>query len=196
MSLGTARRADRVNRTILSILGFLLLVGGAVGLAYSLGAFGKDRTHDPVWSGQLDSFLHRHNWLWLAALALAVILAALCLRWLFFQLKPQPSVGDFRFSASKGRGESSLPASAVERAVVADLENEPGVRKAGARLRQHTDPLVVDAWVEYDTASYVPAFRHRVQDRIVSRLRQALEVDDATVTLELRPVSGVAPRVR
>ena len=117
-------------------------------------------------------------------------MALLCLRWLVFQLKPRASLGDFTFASNEDRGQTVVPSGAVERAVVTDLESEPGVRKAGARLRQHSDPLTVDAWVDYDSASQVPAFREQVQERVVPDLQGALEVDDAVITLEVRPVSG------
>lgn len=197
MSLGTARRADTVNRTVLSTLGSVGVLVGALGLALSLGAFGKSRSSKPIVDSDIADRLYSNGkWLWIVALAASIILAYLFLRWLFFQLKPRPAAGGFTFPAREGRGETQLPASAVEQAVVKDLQEEPGVRKAGARLRQHSDPLIIDAWVEYDTASYVPAFRQRVEQQVVSRLREALEVDEAVVTLEIRPVSGVLPRVR
>ena len=50
MSVGDGRRADRVNRVVLSVLGALMLIGGAVGLAYSLGAFGKERSQWPLFA--------------------------------------------------------------------------------------------------------------------------------------------------
>ena len=92
------------------------------------------------------------------------------------------------------RGQDVLSARAVVDAVVADLSDQPGVRKAGARL-SHQDPLVVDAWVDYDSASYVPAFRQSVQEQIVPRLEKCLEIEDAVVNLELRLVSGTTGRV-
>ncbi len=195
MSLGAARRADRVNRAVLTVIGLLLLAGGAVGLAYSLGAFGEDRARRHLLSDQVHRFIrHNQTWFWIAVIVGCLILAALAVRWLLFQAKPQPTVGDFSYPLAEGEGKTSVSARAVVDAVVADLSGEPGVRKAGARLRQQ-DPLVIDAWVDYDSASYVPAFRQSVQERIVPRLRQSLEVEDATVTLELRLVSGTSSRV-
>jgi len=195
MSLGSGRRADQVNRTVLSVLGALMLLGGAVGLAYSLGAFGKERSKRPLLSAQLLDWLDdNHSWVWIVVIAVCLILAALSLRWLLFQARPQPSVGDFTFPFNEGEGKTSVSARAVVDAVVADLSDQPGVHKAGARLSQQ-DPLVVDAWVDYDSASYVPAFRQSVQEQIVPRLRRCLEVDDAVVNLELRLVSGATARV-
>jgi len=198
MNVGTNRRADQVNRRILTILGLLLLIVGGLGMAYSLGAFGKDRAKEPVLTDDVRSFVaDQQRWFWPVVAAVAVLLALLCLRWLYFQLKPRPSMGDFTFGSGEDRGQTVVQSAAVERAVVSDLEAEPGVRKAGARLRQHADPLTVDAWVDYDSSSHVPVFRERVQDHIVSDLQGALEVDQAVVTLEVRPVSGrIGDRVK
>lgn len=195
MSLGAARRADKVNRSILSVLGLLMLAAGALGLAYSYGAFGKDRSRRHLLSTELKDWVRHHaSWFWILVLIGCLLLAALALRWLLFQAKPQPTVGDFTFPFDEGEGKTSVSAKAVVDAVVSDLSDQPGVRKAGARLSQK-DPLVVDAWVNYDSASYVPAFRQSVQEQIVPRLKHSLEVDEAVVNLELRLVSGVAPRV-
>jgi hypothetical protein len=195
MSVGGARRADRVNRAVLSVLGVLMLVGGAAGLAYSLGAFGKSLSRKPLLSDQLRRFVNdNQRWFWIAVIAACLVFAALTLRWLFFQAKPQPTVGDFSFPLADGTGKTSISARAVVDAVIADLSDQPGVHKAGARLRQQ-DPLVVDAWVDYDSASYVPAFRQSVQEEIVPRLQKCLEIDNAVVTLELRLVSSAGGRV-
>ena len=195
MSLGAARRADKVNRSVLSVLGVLMLIGGGLGLAYSLGAFGKARSRRHLLSADLITFVRdNENWFWLAVAAVSLVLAALALRWLLFQAKPQQSVGDFSYPMPDEQGKTSVSARAVVDAVVADLSDQPGVRKAGARLRQQ-DPLVVDAWVDYDSASYVPAFRRSVQDEVVPRLRKCLETEDAVVNLELRLVSGTTGRV-
>ncbi len=195
MNVGSARRADRVNRAVLSVLGALMLIGGAVGLAYSLGAFGKDRSTKPFLSDQLRRWVRdNQKWFWLVVIAACLVLAALALRWLLFQAKPQSSVGDFSFPLNEGEGKTSVSARAVVDAVVADLSDQPGVRKAGARLSQQ-DPLVVDAWVDYDSASYVPAFRQSVQEQVLPRLQRCLEVEDAVVNLELRLVSGTTGRV-
>ena len=195
MSVGSTRRADRVNRAVLSVLGIIMVVAGGVGLAYSLGAFGEDRSKDPLLSDQLRRFVRdNEQWFWIVVIVVCLILAALAVRWFLFQLRPQPSVGDFSFPLPEGEGKTSLSARAVIDALVADLSDQPGVHKAGARLRQQ-DPLVVDAWVDYDSASYVPAFRQSVQEHIVPRLRDALEITDAVVNLELRLVSASTGRV-
>src|SRR6476646_9334668 len=105
MSVGAGRRADRVNRTVLSVLGALMLIGGAVGLAYSLGAFGKDRSNGDFAADQLDHWLNdNRNWLWIVVILVCLILATLSLRWLLFQVKPQPTVGDFSFPFQEGEG--------------------------------------------------------------------------------------------
>lgn len=195
MSLGAARRADQVNRAVLSVLGALMLIGGALGLAYSMGAFGKDRSKKIFLSDQLLKRLDdNESWVWIVVIVVSLVLAVLALRWLLFQARPQPTIGDFTFPFLEGEGKTSVSARAVVDAVVADLSDQPGVHKAGARLSQQ-DPLVVDAWVDYDSASYVPAFRQSVQEQIVPRLRKCLEVDDAVVNLELRLVSGSSGRV-
>lgn len=195
MSLGSARKADRVNRIVLSALGVLMLLGGAAGLAYSQGVFGEERSKRHFLSPQLLEWLDdNHSWFWIVVIVACLVLAAVSLRWLLFQAKPQPSVGDFSFPFKEGDGKTSVSAKAVVDAVVADLSDQPGVHKAGARLSQQ-DPLVVDAWVDYDSASYVPAFRQSVQQQIVPRLVKCLEIDGAVINLELRLVSGATGRV-
>lgn len=195
MSVGGARRADRVNRVVLSVLAVLMVLGGAAGLAFSFGAFGKDRSTWPLFSPALHSWIKDNGqWFWIVMIVVCLALAALTLRWLLFQAKPQPTVGDFSFPFQEGEGQTSVSARAVVDAVVADLSDQPGVRKAGARLI-HQNPLVVDAWVDYDSTSFVPAFRQSVQQEIVPRLQRCMEVDKAVVNLELRLVSGGHARV-
>ena len=58
-----SRRVDTANRTVLALLGLLLLGGGAVGLAVSFGALGDP---PPVLPGSARRFEDQQPWFWWA----------------------------------------------------------------------------------------------------------------------------------
>jgi hypothetical protein len=111
MNVGAGRKADKVNRVVLSVLGGLMLIGGGVGLAYSLGAFGEDRSHAMFAADQLNTWLSdNREWLSIVVIVACLLLAALSLRWLLFQARPQSTVGDFSYPLAEGEGKTSLSA--------------------------------------------------------------------------------------
>ena len=85
-----SRRVDTANRTVLTLLGLLLLGGGAVGLAASSGALG-----DPpqVLPGSARRFEDQQPWFWWAVAGACLLLALLGLRWLLAQVRTDRAAG-------------------------------------------------------------------------------------------------------
>ncbi|WP_163572354.1 hypothetical protein [Fodinicola feengrottensis] len=76
-------RADRANRIVLALLGFVLLVAGAAGIAAGLFLFGNDA----LLPAEATTFIAaNHSWFWPAVVAAAVLLALLGLLWVTAQL--------------------------------------------------------------------------------------------------------------
>ncbi|MGH3478834.1 MAG: hypothetical protein ACRDQD_18600, partial [Nocardioidaceae bacterium] len=60
------RRANVINRVVLTVLGLLLLTAGGLGLAVSVGALGESRADNSVLPQEVSTFPDGHPWFWWA----------------------------------------------------------------------------------------------------------------------------------
>lgn len=180
-------RRTGVDRALIALLGLLLLAGGVLTLVRSLDGFGPRLADDPLLSGAETRFVERNSpWPELAAVAVAVLLALLALRWLFRQLRTQ-RVGLMDLEPDPRRGATTLHASAVTTAVRDEIEGYRGVRSASARLLN--DPRLPDLLlqVDLDPRADIAATRTRIEQEAVAHTRQALGLPDLPTRLTLRP---------
>ena len=70
-----SRRANVINRVVLTVLGLLLLAAGGLGLALSVGAFGAWRATYPVLPREVSTFPDGRPWFWWAAGAVLFLVA-------------------------------------------------------------------------------------------------------------------------
>ena len=193
MSLGAGRRADRVNRAVLSVLGVLMLIGGAVGLAFSLGAFGQDRSDWPLRPptgslarGQCQMVLDRGHRSCVCSSPPARC-AGCCSR---------PSHSERRrllVPLPDGEGKTSISARAVVDAVVADLPSSPVCGRPAPGCASRTR-----WWSTPGSTTTAPATCRRFARACRSRSSPASEVPRdrrGGRHLELRLVSGANGRV-
>ena len=129
----TSAAPDRVNRTVLFVLGLLLTVGAALGLAAGLGRLGTVRPSDPVVPAAAAAYVRDHAWVWWAILALCLLLAWLGLRWLLAQLRTD-RVARVDLTTSAREGVTVVHSGAVAEAVSAQAGRVPGVTGATAYL--------------------------------------------------------------
>ena len=186
-----SRPATRTNRITLALIGLLLAVAGGLGLALSLGAFGTGRATRPVLDPEVDAFVGE-NAEWLAPLAavLAVLLGLLALRWLLAQIRTDRLRTVDLDEGPQGR--TRLAARGMTEAVVQELEQQPGVQRAGADLRGRPGAPVLDLDLVLDERVDVGQARRRVESTTVRHAREALGRPDLPVHLHL----SLAPRVR
>lgn len=177
-----SRRVDTANRTVLALLGLLLLGGGAVGLAAGFGVFGDP---PPVLPGSARRFEDGQPWFWWAVAAVCLVVALLALRWLLAQLHSD-RVGRLDLTRDDREGRTVVHAGALTDAVEQEAQALRGVVGASARLvegRARTLTLAVELADHADVADV----RRVLEDRVVAHARQAVDDPDLPVDIELRP---------
>ena len=186
-----SRPVTRTNRVTLALLGLLLAVGGGLGLALSFGAFGSARATRPVLDPEVDAVTAQHaEWLAPLAALVVVLLGLLALRWLLAQVRTD-RLRTVEVDSGPG-GRTRLVARGLTDAVVAELEGQHGVQRAGARLNGRAADPALDLEVVLDERVDVGAARRRVEGTAVRHAREALGRPDLPVHLHL----ALAPRVR
>ncbi|WP_245820825.1 alkaline shock response membrane anchor protein AmaP [Geodermatophilus pulveris] len=172
---------DTANRTVLALLGLLLLGGGGVGLAAGFGAFGDP---PPVLPEQVRG-LAGEPWFWWAVAGGCLLVALLALRWLLAQLHTT-RVSRLDLTRDDRDGRTVVHAGALTDAVEAEARSLRGVLGASARLvedRVRTLRVAVELADHADVAEV----RRVLEDRVVAHARQAVDDPDLPVDVELRP---------
>jgi hypothetical protein len=186
---------DRLNTTVLSLLGIALLGAGGYGLARGYGAFGDARAADPVLTDDVRDFVSRNaGWFWPLAAVLAVLVAWLGLRWLLAQIAT-PAVTRLPVRAD-GPGRTELSASGATNALAADIEGYPGVRGARVRMVSDHPSPEVDITVDVADDADVGAVRRGIEEEAVPRFRGALELTELRTHLHVRLAQPVGRAVR
>ncbi len=181
-------RADRVNRVLLTLLGLVLLLAGAAGLLFGLGAFGDTLAGEQVVAGEVERFVvDQAAWFWPVVAAVSLLLALLALRWLVLQLQSD-RVGDLDLTERRNEGETRVDGTAVTDALVAATEATPGVQSASARLVRvrGADQLVL--LVRLADRAELAEVRRALAEGPLTDLRRALGSETGPqVRVELEP---------
>ncbi|HEY3464854.1 MAG TPA: alkaline shock response membrane anchor protein AmaP [Amycolatopsis sp.] len=168
-------RPAALNRTLLALIGLLLLAAGGFALATH---FGKLRLLDPA-APLVPGAVPPPTWVFWVAIAASVVLGLLCLRWLAAQAFRRPKTVAWR--TDHADGSLVLDSTAVAAPIAADIDGYDGVRAAKAWLSgpREAPELALVVTADRDV-------RPRIAEHALPRLKQALEVDDLPVRLELR----------
>ncbi|MCA0144003.1 alkaline shock response membrane anchor protein AmaP [Blastococcus sp. LR1] len=176
-------RVNGVNRTILALLGLLLLAAGGLGLALGFGAFGDG--DQPVLPQPVRDFARNQPWFWWAVAAVCLLLALLGLRWLLAQLHTD-RIGRLELTTDDRDGLTTVHTSALADAVEAEAESLRGVAGASAHVLDRGGRRVALA-VDLTDYADIAEVRQALEDRLVSNMRQALDDPQLPVDIELRP---------
>jgi hypothetical protein len=199
----TPNRPAALNRSLLSLVGLILLLGGAFVLAAGLGLL-PSRLGPVTLPGRAASLLPAGLtlpwWASWATVVVAAVVALLCLRWLVAQLSRRPATQTWRLTRHRAAtGETEQPAgttrmdaAAAAAAVAADVESYTGVDRASAVLSGDRSHPELHLTVATTDDADVRDLRHRIDTHALPRLRQALELDSLPAELLLRV--GVATR--
>ena len=184
--MNTARTA-RGNRLGLALTGLVLLIGGGYLITRSLGGFGSRQAQDPIYSAGTAGWIHdQRPWFWVALTALAVILAALLIRWLLAQLRTD-SLNRIALDTSTGSGpgRAGLPAAALTAAVGAEIDSYPGVSKVRASLAGTPDQPELRLRVTIDPDADLARVRRRITGQALADARTALDTEHLPTQLRL-----------
>jgi len=165
---------DRVNRSVLTLIGLLLLVGGGLGLARSYGAFGRHASTRQVISPQEYRWVgHNAGWFWPAVAVVSLLLALYGLRWAIAQIRTD-RVGELELESGSTGGSTRLSTSAVGSAVSSEIEGYEGVSRATARFVASASEPSLQVTVGLENGADVGAVRQRIEGEAVAHARQAV----------------------
>lgn len=179
-------RPARLNRTVLALLGLLLLLAGAlvllvgsgattVGLPVAADAPLLPPTYDPP------------AWLPWAGTAAAAIVGLAALRWLAAQAVRVPAGTNWRLADDARAGATLLSTTVAAAPLAAEISTYPGVRTATARLvgvHQHPE---LHIRITMDDCAALSDLRHRIDEVAIPRLIDALDLPALDADLLLRP---------
>ena len=180
-------RPERVNRTLVSLIGLILLLLGAYGLARSYGLFGDDRARQPLLTSDMRDWVSDQSWFWPAIAAACAVLAYLGWRWFRYQIRPTPRVPDMELEPDGTTGSTRLRPAGAANALAADIERNSGVQSASARLLSDGGEPELDVRVDLFDDADIPAVRQHIEEVAFERFRQALQVDGVRAHVQLRP---------
>jgi hypothetical protein len=188
------RGTDRLNRTLLVLLGLLLVGLGTAGLLRGGGALGGE-AGDPIVSPWLRAEAHGRQALLLSLLAVAaLVLIWLGLTWLLAQLPADRPVSDVALGRTEHASRVEVSAKAVTEALAADVRRIDGVSDASAKVvRQH--PLTIDLHVSLEEGTDLRMASQAIADRPKRRLLQALDLPDVELRARLRLARPAARKV-
>lgn len=179
----------RANRTVLALIGLLLLAIGATGIAAGAGLFGDTFRTKKVIDQDYRDWVAAHDWFWLAVAGGSILIALLALRWLLAQASTT-RVSQLDVESDRSAGRTVLSGSAVTDAVAGEIKGYRGISGASAYLlgSRGAPTLLIQAGL--DGRGDPAEIRRRIQTDAVSHARQALDKPDLPVRLELRLASA------
>ncbi|WP_405162571.1 alkaline shock response membrane anchor protein AmaP [Nocardia sp. NBC_01499] len=179
--MNRTNRPAALNRSMLGLTGVLLLAAGLLAVAAHYGRLRWVHSDDTLVPGTAAP----PTWVLWAAVAVAVLLGLLCLRWLLAQVFRMPKSVTWRTAGIESAGTTTLASSTAAAPVAADIESYPGVRSASAWLSGVRTAPELHLVVTAEPSADIAELRRKILGHAVTRLRAALEVEVIPVTLEL-----------
>lgn len=189
--MASPNRPARLNRTLLAVVGIILLAGSAFALLTAFGVLRLLRRDQPL----TPPILSLPTWASYVAVVAAVLLGLLCLRWLIAQTQRQPKTGVWRLEDEPSGGATRLDAQSAVDPLVEEVESYPGVHRASARLSGTASRPMLHLVVGCEDTADITALRRRIDSEAVPRLRQALDLPVLPADLLLRLDDGTSARL-
>ena len=172
-----------MNRLLLALLGLVLLTAGAGTLAVNMGKIpGVDRDAALVPGTAMPP-----TWVLVAVAVASILIALLCVRWLFAQV-PRTPVSAWRWTGEEGT--TRVSTATIVAPFIDELTLYPGVRKAEASLTGSTTTPELAIVVRAHSDADLREIRRRIDDEGVPRLGQAVGATEIRSTVEFRILSS------
>ncbi|MFT0848737.1 alkaline shock response membrane anchor protein AmaP [Actinomycetaceae bacterium L2_0104] len=163
------KTAGSLNRTLLTIFGILLLLGGALWMALAAGLLsgigsGWSAQDKPL-SGAADAL--DAGWVPVAAIAVAVLLILLALWWLLRQIPRSHRSSTLRFHEDPAQGVTLVAPEVISDAIATHVEDLPHVTKATASLRggRSEAKLLIDLTV--NERADIPHLAQQISEQVL-----------------------------
>jgi hypothetical protein len=187
--------ADRINRTVLLIVGLLMAAAGLAVTLASSGTFGTAWAARVLTDNRVSTYAGgQGRWLWPVIGVVALVILLLALRWLVAILFGTDRIRDLGLRTGD-RDRVTLAGSAVGDAVSAEIATYRGVRAARAKLTGSDERPVLAIRVDTDLDADLAAVRDRIERDAVAHARQALDRPDLPVRLDLETKAQQGRRV-
>lgn len=188
----SAAVTGRGNRYGLFLTGLVLLIGGGLALARSLGAFnhpvpllGPASAGSPLLSQPETDYVHGASWLWPVVGVAAALLTLVCLRWLLTQLRTD-RVGTLQLEPDRTHGGTRISSGVITAAVQDEVGSYRGVHQVRARLTNNPAEPELHLTISAERHTDLRRLRTRIHDEAIPHVRGALELDRLPVQLTLR----------
>lgn len=175
-------RPARLNRTVLALLGLLLLAAGGFAVATH---FGRLHVVDPA-ATLVPGTAAPPTWVWYVTAAAAVLLGLLALRWILAQLTRRPPTRTWRFDIDPARGRTELAADTAVAPFTEELRAHPGVHQARVTLAGTREAPTLALAVTLAHDGDPQEVREHLALDALPRLRQALDLEALSVSVEFR----------
>ena len=189
--MASPNRPARLNRTLLALVGIVLMAAAAFALLTAFGVLrlvARDRPLTPP-------TLTLPTWASYVAVVAAVVLGLLCLRWLVAQTLRRPKTGTWRLEDDPSDGATQMDAQAAVEPLVEEIETYPGVHRVSARLSGTASKPVLHLVIGCEDTADVTDLRRRIDGEAVPRLRQALDLPVLPADLLLRLDDATSARL-
>lgn len=184
-------RALGFERSLIVVLGLLMVLLGAIALVVSLGWSGTFRAQRPVLDPLALNWLRQHPGIAIpAAIGIGVVVIALGLWWLARALRPEPRP-DFRLESGL-----LLTAPALTSAIRADAETVTGVYRAKVRTAGNARRRHLRLTLSLEEGTDVGHVWEALEDTVLARARQSLETDTLPASIRLNLDRAPKQRVR
>lgn len=188
----------RLNRTLLVLIGLVLLLAGLLGLVFGTGLL-RGVLPDPS-APLLPATVDTPGWLPWVVIVVAVLVGLLALRWLLAQARRRPRTSTWTLPSSpvddRDAGVTRMHSDRVADALAADVEDYDGVRGAAALLVGGRSRPQVQLEVTADAGADLAALRSRITEHALPRLRTALGAEGSRTELVLRLAKDDARHAR
>jgi hypothetical protein len=178
-------RVNATNRTVLALIGLVLMAAGVGGLLLSFTLIANGTGRWPVVPDPVVEFATGTYWLPWPAPPPAVVVALLGLWWLLAQFRVDWP-GQLDLTGDRPDGTTTLAAGALTDAVEDDAASIRGVMGASASLRSQPTRRL-DLIVNLAAFADLGEVRRRLEQQTVARTRQVIDQPYLPIRIELRP---------
>lgn len=189
--MASLNRPARLNRSLLAFFGLVLIAAGAFAITTSYGwlkILDRDRTLVP--GTQLPP-----AWVLYVVVVVAVLLGLLCLGWLSAQALRRPKTTTWRWESVVAEGTTRLNGSLATDPFADEVALYPGVESADATLTGTQAAPILTVTVTAGPEADLKVIRNHIADDGVSRLKQALDLEELPTVVEFRFADQPGTRV-
>lgn len=187
--------SDRLHRTVLLLIGIVMLGGGLGGLFAGSGVFGRKIEHQHLYASHAAHFIGRNGiWLWPVAALVSIALAALALLWLKAQ-STSPKARAVIIPSTVKQGRTAVEASALTTAITREIESYRGVRSAQARLIGDAQNPHLQVFVTVETKVRLAEVRRRIENEAIAHARTATAPVALPTSLDFDVTTKTSARV-